>query len=645
MKHTVFFAQLLPSLPSALPGSRYSVPMANSFKDTVTMKRVFKWFGLGLLTLILLALALAAHTWLAKPLSINWFYGRVFLQYALESPELLTQLRVVEQFGLKGHNAKLDDRSQALDDAKFARLKDDYATLTSYNDDEAMTKRGGQDRISYEILSHFLGDQVKGEPWRLHNHPVNQLFGVQSDLPNMMAQLQQVNDATDAQHYIARLSEFPRVMDQVIDSVKRREAKNIIPPKFTIEKVVDQIKGFIDLGTKQSPLATTFKEKLDKIAPEKMDASAKSALQARVEQDIGARVIPAYQKLLAQMESLRAKATRNDGVWALPDGDKFYQYMVESQTTTTMKADDLHNIGLAEVARIGTEMDAILTATGFTNGSRAERMQTMAKSPSQLYPDTDEGRAQILKEYQAIIDEITKGLDPFFITKPKAKVEVRRVPAFTEKSAPGAYYNPPALDGSRPGIFFANLRDLTEQPKFSMRTLAYHEAVPGHHMQISIAQELKGLPIFRTVLPFTAYGEGWALYAEQLAWEAGYQKQPLDNLGRLRDEMFRAVRLVVDTGIHAKRWTREQAIDYMMANTGMPEAEVVTEIERYFVLPGQALSYKVGMLKILELRERAKKALGAKFDLREFHEQVLMNGSMPLTVLERVINEYIAAKK
>ena len=609
------------------------------------MKRFFKWSGILLLTIIVLAAALLAHTWYAKPLSINWFYSRVFLQFALESPELLTQLRLLEQVGIRGHNAKLADRSQAHEDEQFTKLKASFETLNRYNADGAMTNAAGQDRISFEVLHHFLGNSVKGGPWRLHNHPVNQLFGVQSQLPNLLAQIQQVNDATDAGHYIARIGEFPRTMDQVIDSIKLRESKNIIPPKFTVEKVVEQIKGFIALGVKGNPIAVGFNEKLDKIPADKMEAAARAAFVGRVEQGIEQQVIPAYQKLLAQMESLRVKATRNDGVWALPDGDQYYQYMVESQTTTSLKAADIHETGLSEVARIGAEMDAILTATGFTSGTRAERMQTMAKSSSQVYADSDEGRAQILKDYQSIIDEITKGLDTYFITKPKAPVEVKRVPVFTEKTAPGAYYNPPPLDGSRPGVFYANLRDLSEQPKFSMRTLAYHEAVPGHHMQISIAQELKGLPLFRTVLPFTAYGEGWALYAEQLAWEAGYQKEPLDNLGRLRDEMFRAVRLVVDTGIHAKKWTREQAIEYMMANTGMPEAEVVTEIERYFVMPGQALAYKVGMLKILELRERAKKALGTKFDLREFHEQVLMNGSMPLTVLERVINEYIAAKK
>ena len=480
------------------------------------MKRVVKWLGLPLLALVLVVAALGAHTLYAKPLSINWFYSRVFLQFALESPELLTQLGLVEQFGVRGHNAKLDDRSQAHEDAQFEKLKSNFATLDAYNTDGKMADATGQDRISFEILHHYLGTQVKGEPWRMHNHPVNQLFGVQSELPNMMTQVQRVNDKPDAENYIARLGEFPRAMDQVIESVKLREAKNIIPPKFTVEKVIDQLKDFMAPGAAGNAIAVAFKEKLDKIPADKMDAATRTDLQARVEQAVEKSVLVSYKKLAAHMETLRSKATRNDGVWALPDGDKFYQYKVEEQTTTNMKADALHDIGLAEVARIGAGMDTILTATGYTTGTRAQRMQAMAKSPSQLYPNTDEGRTQVLKDYQAIIDEITQGLDPYFITKPQAKVEVRRIPTFTERSAPGAYYNPPALDGSRPGIFFANLRNLAEQPKFSMRTLAYHEAVPGHHMQIAIAQELKGLPIFRTVLPFTAYAEGWALYAEQL---------------------------------------------------------------------------------------------------------------------------------
>jgi uncharacterized protein (DUF885 family) len=605
------------------------------------MKRTLKWLGIGLLTLILLIAALAAHTWYAKPLSINWFYTRVFAQFALDNPEMLTQIRLLEQAGIRGHNAKWADSSPAKEEKEFAKLKSDYATLQRYD----RKSYEGQDRLSYDILDAFMGAQVQGEAFRYHNFPVNQLFGVQTELPNLMTQQQQINDATDAEHYIARLDGFPTKMSQVIEAVKFREAKGIIPPKFVVDKVSEQIKDFIAPGAAANPLVTTFKEKLAKIPTEKMDAAKRDAFASRAEASVKDNVLPSYVKLREYVDGLKAKATRNDGAWSLPQGDTYYQYMVESQTTTKMKAADIHELGLKEVARIGAEMDRILAEAGYKEPTRAARMLALAKSPSQIYPNTDEGRAQILKDYQAIIDEIDKGLDTNFSSRPKAKVVVKRVPDYTEKTAPAAYYNSPALDGSTPGTFYANLRDLSELPKFSMRTLSYHEAIPGHHTQIATAIELKGLPIFRSLVPFTAYAEGWALYAEQLAWEMGYQKDPLDNLGRLRDEMFRAVRLVVDTGIHAKRWTREKAIDYMMAETGMPESEVVTEIERYFVLPAQALSYKVGMIKMLELRERAKTQLGKRFDIRVFHDEVLKHGSMPLSVLEGVIDAYIAREK
>ena len=248
----------------------------------------------------------------------------------------------------------------------------------------------------------------------------------------------------------------------------------------------------------------------------------------------------------------------------------------------------------------------------------------------------------MLARYQAIIDDIDGKLGDTFRARPKLGVEVRAVPAFSEKTAPGAYYEAGAFDGSRPGVFYANMRDPGETPKFAMRTLAYHEAIPGHHFQIAIAQEMTGVPFFRRILPFTAYSEGWALYAERLAWEMGFENDPLDNLGRLRDEMMRAVRLVVDSGIHYKQWTREQAIAYMLDNTGMGEGDVTAEIERYFVNPGQALAYKAGMLKILELRERAKTALGDRFTLADFHDEVLTHGALPLSLLERVIDEWIA---
>lgn len=605
------------------------------------MKRFFRWTGIALLALLLLAGALAAHTWYAKPLSINWYYTRVFAQFALENNELLTRLRMLEGIGLRGHNAKLDDASPAETERNAARSRAFLETLRQY-DASGFT---GQDRLSYDILDYFLSNQVKGEPWRYHNFPVNQLFGIQSELPNMMTTVQQINDATDAEHYLARLAQFPRKFDQIIESMQYREARQIIPPRFVVEKVGTQIRDFVATGAAGNALVTTFKTRLENIPAEKMAATKKDELVKRAEESVAANVLPAYSKLGAYVDSLKTKATANNGAWSLPDGGKFYEYMIEAHTTTRMNADDLHQLGLAEVARIGAEMDAILDAAGYKQPTRAARIDALSKSPEQKYPDSDAGRAQILKDYQAIIDEIDARVDTMVTTRPKAKVVVERVPAISEKTSAFAYYNGPAFDGSKPGVFFVNLRKPNEIAKFGMRTLAYHEAIPGHHLQIATAQELKGLPMFRRLVPFTAYSEGWALYSEQLAWELGFQKNPLDNLGRLQAEMFRAVRLVVDTGIHSQRWTREQAIEYMLANTGMPEVEVIAEIERYFVMPGQALAYKVGMIKILQLREKAKAALGAKFDLREFNDALIKNGAMPLEVLERVVEAYVAGKK
>jgi uncharacterized protein (DUF885 family) len=290
-------------------------------------------------------------------------------------------------------------------------------------------------------------------------------------------------------------------------------------------------------------------------------------------------------------------------------------------------------------------MDAILVEQGLVEGTVGERVQQLARQPEQMYPNTPEGKAAMIAEYQAILDDINDNLGDTFNRRPKLGVEVKPIPEFSEKSAPGAYYQSGAFDGSRPGVFYANMRDPGETPKFAMRTLSYHEGIPGHHFQITIAQELQGVPFFRRVLPFTAYSEGWALYAERLAWEMGFEEDSLDNLGRLRDEMMRAVRLVVDSGIHYKRWTREQAIQYMLDNTGMGEGDVTAEIERYFVNPGQALAYKAGMIKILELRERAKSELGDKFKLSAFHDEILTHGALPLSLVERVIDEWIARVK
>ena len=604
------------------------------------MRTLLKW----LLRLVVLVLVLGggffAHVWYFKPYSIDWFYGRVFAQFALQSPELLSNLRVLPSWA-DFYSSKFDDASPAHEAALADMIKRDVDTLHRY--DRARLDANGA--LSYDVLDYFLSIQVEGDKYRDHDFPVNQLSGIQSSLPNFMAQTHQVNDRHDADAYIARLDTFPQKFSQVLEGLKLRESKGVIPPQFTVEEVITQMQGFIGKPAKENMLYTSFKEKLDKVPADKLDTSARDALLAGVEGSIDKNVYPAYRQLIDYFKTLQPKAQGNFGAWHLPDGDAYYAWCVRMHTTTNMTPEEVHNLGLAEVARVSAEMDAILKDKGLADGTIGARVQALAHAPDATFPNTPDGKKAMLAQYQAILDEVNKGLDGAFDVRPKLGVEVRPVPEFAEKTAPGAYYEPGSFDGTRPGAFYANMRDTAETPKFAMRTLAYHEGIPGHHFQISIAQELKGVPFFRRVLPFTAYAEGWALYAERLAYELGFEKDPLDNLGRLRDEMMRAVRLVVDSGIHYKHWTREQAIQYMMDNTGMAESDVTAEIERYFVDPGQALAYKAGMLKILELREKAKQALGPKFTLAEFHDQVLTHGALPLALLERVIDDWIRQKQ
>ena len=604
------------------------------------MRRFFKWLFRLALLLIVLGGALVVHTLYFKPLRIDWFYGRVFGEFALQSPELLSTLRILPP-ALDFYSNKLDDASPAHE-AKLAELvKDNYATLQRY-DRSGLDREG---RLSYDVLGYFLGIQAEGDRFRSYDFPVNQMFGVQARLPEFMIQVHQVTSEREAKRYLERLDRFPQKFSQVIEGLKLREAKGIIPPRFTVEKVILQMNDFAAKRGKENPQYSSFKEKLDKIPSEKMDAATRAELLARAEASIDKQVYPAYRQLIDYFNALLPKAQGNHGVWHLPDGDAYYAWCVKMHTTTEMTPQQLHQLGLSEVARIASQMDAILKGKGLSEGSIGKRVQALAADPAQVYPNTPDGKAAMIARYQAILDEVNAGLGDAFHVRPKLGVVVKPVPEFSQATAPGAYYQPGSFDGSRPGMFFANMRDPGETPKFAMRTLAYHEGIPGHHFQLSLQQELKGVPFFRRVLPFTAYAEGWALYAERLAWELGFEKDPLDDLGRLRDEMMRAVRLVVDTGIHFNRWSREQSIAYMIEQTGMAEGDVVAEIERYFVAPGQALAYKAGMLKILELRERAQKALGPRFKLSEFHDQVLMHGSLPLSLLERVVNDWIAERK
>jgi len=603
-------------------------------------RRILKWIGgLLLLLVVVLAVFLVNLIWF-RPWSLNLFYEKVFAQVLFEEPELLSSLGLVERFGITGHNAKLGDESPAHQQHYFDLAKKNLADLRAY----PLEKQTESQKLSTHILEWYLARDLEGEKYQWHNYPVNQLFGVQNEFPSFMANTHRLLAPRDCEYYRQRLIAVETKFDQLLESLKLREQKGILPPRFVVEKVLVEMQNFTDQPAAENILATSFKERAAKISD--LTAEQRVAFQKKIETAITDHVYPAYGKLIDYFNSILPKTTTDDGVWKLPDGAAFYAYALRKSTTTTLNADEVHQLGLGEVTRIEGEMRTILDANGYAGRPIGEAMAALGKDPQFLFPNDDKGRADALAEYKRLIDDAIVRCQLLFTTTPKAKIEVQRVPVFKEATSAGAYYNGASMDGTRPGVFYANLRDMNEVPRWSMRTLSYHEGVPGHHWQIATAQELKGLPQFRKLIPFTAYQEGWALYTEWLAKEAGwYEGDPFGDLGRLQGELFRAVRLVVDTGIHAKRWPREQAIGYMREKTGMGEKEVTAEIERYIVNPGQACAYKIGMLKIQELRKRAQSELGTKFDQRQFHDVVLKNGALPLEILEEQVNAYIQRTK
>jgi len=552
---------------------------------------------------------------------------------------MLSTLRVLEPLGIKGHNAKLDDDSLAAGDRFMAQLSDAYDVLLSYQDEDL----SDADLMSKRIAANLLGTFVEAQQFRFLIFPVNQLFGVQNSFPSFMESTHQVNSVRDAQDYVSRLNAVGVKFDQVLEGLEHRDELGIYPPQFVVTKVLEEMNAFVATPPEEGILMVSLLDKMKEADLPEADQQ-QIALEARAA--IEQTVYPAYGRLIAHFEALDAKVEGNYGAWSLPGGDQYYALALKLFTTTDYTPEYIHNVGLAEVDRIQAEILEILQAEGWdiSLGFTAA-IKEMSENPRFYFSDSGEGRDQILAEYEALIEEVSGKLEPWFATIPDAPVEVKRVPEFKQKTAPGGYYEIAAFDGSRPGAFYANLYDIKATPKYGMRTLTYHEAIPGHHFQLAIQQSQEDLPFFRRLIPFSAYSEGWALYAERLAWEMGLLEDPYDNIGRLQSELFRAVRLVVDTGIHAMRWSREEAIDYMLINTGIAESDVVAEIERYFVMPGQATAYKVGMIKILELRELAEVELGDKFDIREFHEVVLTNGSMPLDMLEEMVLQYIEAEK
>lgn len=596
-----------------------------------------KKIGWSVVALIAVVLGLVVNSLYFRPLSFRVFLDRVAITDIWDSPETLSEMRMIERFGMRSHNAQLDDVSDAHATKQFANAKENLATLTAYDRDSLSAAQ----QISYDTLHYGLTERLAGERFRYHNFPVEQMSGDQINLPNFLANNHQVNDATDADYYIARLRRIPARLAQVRAALAFRQQRGIIAPHFALAKSVAGMREFVALPAEQNMLYVTFQTKLVAVKSLSADSQTQYLKQARAA--IQDEVYPAYQQLIAATDALAQQQPRDDGAWSLPDGDAYYAYLLKSHTTTDLTPDQVHQLGLSEVARIEAEMQAILRTVGEPSENVGAAMKRLTNDPRFLYPNSAAGRQQLIKGYKAILAEVQAALPKAFGHIPAAKLDVRPVPAVSEKTAAGAYYEAPALDGSRPGVFYANLYDMATTPKFGMRTLSYHEGVPGHHLQNAIAREQTDLPLFRRFIWYSAFGEGWALYAEKLADEMGLEPNPYDKLGRLRDELFRAARMVVDTGMHAKHWSREQAVRYMEDHTGMNHGDVVIEIERYLVWPGQACAYKIGMIKLLELREHAKAKLGKSFDLHRFHDLLLRNGALPLSVLEKLVDEWIAA--
>ncbi len=590
----------------------------------------------GLLGLV--AAAALYPTLRGRPWSIDHFFTRVFLEFALERPLLLSQLRILEPYGLHFHADDLADYSVEFEKDELREAKRNLEILRGYDTSSLDLVQ----RRSAEVLEWFLELQADREEFLLHDYPVNQMNGVQKGLPDFMINVHQITNERDAENYVARLEKFDEAFDQVVDGLEARRAIGVVPPRF----VLDQVRRDTASFTAPSLEEHVFYRHLDILLGyvEGLSDEKRAELLEGARTAIAESVYPAYRRLDAKLAELQEVATDEVGLWSIPDGDGYYAWLLRQHTTTRLTPEEIHTFGLQEVARIQAAIRAILEREGVPDADLAEALRALAADPRFRYDDSDEGRAELLFDYERIVEEARAKMPEVVGTLPAAQVVVERVPDFMEQGSAGAYYQRPPFDGSRPGVFFVNLRNVLENPRFRMRTLAHHEALPGHHLQIALAQEQEGAPFFRRVMSFTAFTEGWALYAERLAGEMGLLPTPWDELGMLVDELFRAVRLVVDTGIHAKRWTREEAVEYMMANTGKPRSEVQAEVDRYIVMPGQACAYKVGQLEILRFRDEAKEALGERFDLRAFHDAVLGGGALPLEILEASVREWIASR-
>ncbi len=559
----------------------------------------------------------------------------------LRSPELITTIGLIDNSPLDFHSGKLNSYVRESEREVLGLVRKNRNGLNNYGPEDLE----GQELLSWKIYAWYLDDIIRKSEFEHGSYRVNQISGVTVKMPQFLTDSHNIVNEASVQRYISRLIEFARVIAEVKERVMDDRDNGTIAPDFIIEKALVGLRSFVAQGAKENPLVTTLPAKLKALSD--INATRKEELFQQVVTIVEKQVLPQYKQMIALLEQLLPMTDGTAGIWRLPQGDAIYAAALRSNTTTRLTADDIHELGLSEVTRIEVEMEKILTAEGIDEGSIVSRLRALRAMPEHQFANTDEGREEQIAYLNEINDTLMSKVSDYFITIPPQPLEIVRVPKYAQDSSPGGYYRPPALDGSVPGRFYLNQKNTAAYPRWTLPTLMYHEGSPGHHFQLSAMQLIENVPMIRKSLGFNAFTEGWALYAEYLVAKDMdiYRNDPLGDMGRLVDEMFRAVRLVVDTGMHAKRWTRDEAIDYMLDKTGKGEAEVTREIERYVVWPGQATSYKVGQLYLLRMRAMAEEQLGDRFDIREFHEMVLLNGAMPLEILEESVSSWIQTQK
>ena len=602
------------------------------------MRKFFKWVGYSIAVVLALGMLYLGNLFFMKPLSLDHYLGKEVVLEFLDSPEALTYMGIVDRFNwITHHQSKisitgLEDLEEDLIEAKKAK-----SMVLAFND-SSLTK---QQKITKKIAVFDLNNTIEeAEKFPYHSYPLNQIGGIHLNLVEFMTDIHPIRSVKEAKAYIDRLNLFDDSFKATLEVLDAQREEGIYPPKFVFDHVIRQLTEFLNYEKEENPLREVFVRKIKQL---ELDTETSKDLVSKLDLAIEDSVKPGFSLLLGFMYATLPHANLHHGVWSLPNGDDFYALRLKVYTTTNYSAEEIHNIGLSEVQRITKRMQEILGQLGYGNNLNVgQLMNELNADPKFLYADTPDRKQVVVKDYADIVEETWSAAKSSFHKMPESKVEVRAVPEYSEQNQAGGYYMSPALDGSRPGVFYANLYDIKQTPTYSMRALAFHEAIPGHHLQVALNLENENLTLYRRFgYGTSAFSEGWALYAERLALESGLADDPYDELGVLQSELFRAVRLVVDTGIHFKRWTREEAMAYMKRVTGMSDTEVSTEIERYIVWPGQACSYKVGMLKILELREKAKQEMGESFDIKDFHSAVLDQGQPPLFIVEDLVGKML----